>query len=138
MNKYVKSFLHRGMLFAGFGPIVAGIVYFFISLSAEPLLLTGGQMLLAIVSTYLLAFVHAGASVFNQIDEWPLAKSIFWHFASLYLAYVTCYLVNTWIPFEWISLAIFTGVFAVVYLVVWLVVFVSVKSTEKRLNKKLG
>ena len=138
MKGYVKSFLHRGLLFAGFGPIVAGIVYFFISLSAEPLLLTGGQMLLAIVSTYLLAFVHAGASVFNQIDEWPLAKSIFWHFASLYLAYVTCYLVNTWIPFEWIAFAIFTGVFAGVYLVVWLVVFVSVKSTEKRLNKKLN
>lgn len=138
MNKYVKSFLHRGLLFAGFGPIVAGIVYFCISLSAEPLSLTGGQMLLAIVSTYLLAFVHAGASVFNQIDEWPLAKSIFWHFASLYLAYVTCYLVNTWIPFEWIALAIFTGVFVGIYLVVWLVVFVSIKLTEKRLNKKLN
>ena len=138
MKGYVKSFLHRGLLFAGFGPIVAGIVYFCISLSAEPLLLTGGQMLLAIVSTYLLAFVHAGASVFNQIDEWPLAKSIFWHFASLYLAYVACYLVNTWIPFEWIAFAIFTGVFAGVYLVVWLVVFVSIKLTEKRLNKKLN
>lgn len=138
MNKYVKSFLHRGLLFAGFGPIVAGIVYFCISLSAEPLSLTGGQMLLAIVSTYLLAFVHAGASVFNQIDEWPLAKSVFWHFASLYLAYVICYLVNTWIPFEWIALAIFTGVFVGVYLVVWLVVFVSIKLTEKRLNKKLN
>ena len=138
MNKYVKSFLHRGLLFAGFGPIVAGIVYFFISLSPEPLSLTGGQMLLAIISTYLLAFVHAGASVFNQIDEWPLTKSVFWHFASLYLAYVTCYLVNTWIPFEWIAFAIFTGVFVGVYLVVWLVVFVSIKLTEKRLNKKLN
>ena len=138
MNKYVKSFLHRGLLFAGFGPIVAGIVYFCISLSAEPLSLTGVQMLLAIVSTYLLAFVHAGASVFNQIDEWPLAKSVFWHFASLYLAYVICYLVNTWIPFEWIALAIFTGVFVGIYLVVWLVVFVSIKLTEKRLNKKLN
>ena len=138
MNKYVKSFLHRGLLFAGFGPIVAGIVYFCISLSADPLSLTGGQMLLAIVSTYLLAFVHAGASVFNQIDEWPLAKSVFWHFASLYLAYVICYLVNTWIPFECIALAIFTGVFVGIYLVVWLVVFVSIKLTEKRLNKKLN
>ena len=78
------------------------------------------------------------ASVFNQIEEWGIAKSVAAHFASLYLAYVACYLVNTWIPFEWIAVAIFTGVFAGVYLVVWLVVFVSVKSIEKRLNKKLG
>ena len=138
MNKYIKSFLHRGLVFSGFGPIVAGIVYFCMSLSLNELSFTGGQMLLAIISTYLLAFVHAGASVFNQIDEWPLAKSIFWHFASLYVAYVLCYIVNTWIPFEWVAVAIFTAVFVVTYFVVWLVVFLSIKSTEKRLNKKLN
>lgn len=138
MNKYIKSFLHRGLVFSGFGPIVAGIVYFCMSLSLNELSFTGGQMLLAIISTYLLAFVHAGVSVFNQIDEWPLAKSIFWHFASLYVAYVLCYIVNTWIPFEWVAVAIFTAVFVVTYFVVWLVVFLSIKSTEKRLNKKLN
>ena len=138
MNRYIKSFLHRGLVFSGFGPIVAGIVYFCISLSLSDFSLTGGQTLLAIVSTYIIAFVHAGASVFNQIDEWPLTKSIFWHFASLYLAYVLCYLVNTWIPFEWGAVGIFTAVFAGVYFVVWLVVFLSIKSTEKQLNKKLN
>ena len=27
MNKYVKEFFKRGLIFSGFGPIVAGIVY---------------------------------------------------------------------------------------------------------------
>ena len=27
MNCYVKEFLKRGLMFGGFGPIVAGIVY---------------------------------------------------------------------------------------------------------------
>ena len=31
MNKYVREFLHRGMMFAGFGPIVFGIIILCIS-----------------------------------------------------------------------------------------------------------
>ena len=33
MNKYVKTYLHRGLLFGGLGPIVAGIVLGIIQLS---------------------------------------------------------------------------------------------------------
>lgn len=51
-------------------------------------LLTGGQVCLAIISTYLLAFLQAGASVFNQIGAWTLPKSLFCRFATLYAAYV--------------------------------------------------
>ena len=29
MNKHIKNFLIRGMLFAGFGPIILGIIYMF-------------------------------------------------------------------------------------------------------------
>jgi hypothetical protein len=31
MNRYVKSFLHRGLIFGGFGPIICGIIFFIIS-----------------------------------------------------------------------------------------------------------
>ena len=30
MNKYVKEFLIRGMMFSGLGPIVLGIIYAFL------------------------------------------------------------------------------------------------------------
>lgn len=133
MNKYAKEFLHRGLLFAGFGPVVAGVVLACIPAGE----LTGGQVLLAVVSTYLLAFIHAGASVFNQIEHWPLAKSLFCHFGSLYLAYSLCYLVNSWIPFEPLVLAVFTAIFAVTYFVVWGIVYLCIRTTEKKMNQKL-
>ena len=136
MNNYVKQFLHRGLMFGGFGCIVVGIVYAIVS-AASGVALTGGEMCLAIVSGYLLAFVQAGASVFNQIEHWPLPKSLFWHFLSLYATYVGCYLINRWIPFEWSVVLLFTAIFAVLYLAIWLTVYLITKSTAKRMNAKL-
>ncbi len=137
MNTYVKTFLHRGLIFGGFGPIIAAIVFFCLSRTLPNFSLTGGQVLTATVSTYLLSFIHAGASVFNQIEHWPLAKSLGCHFGALYVAYSLCYVVNTWIPFEPLALAIFTGIFAAIYAVVWITVVVCIRITRNRLNAKL-
>lgn len=136
-NRYVLQFLHRGMLFGGFGPIIAGIVYLCLSCSIEGFALSGGEVLIAILSTYLLAFLQAGASVFNQIEHWPLAKSLFFHFSTVYVAYVGCYLLNSWIPFEPLVLLIFTLVFALTYAIIWLSVFLAIRATGKRLNAGL-
>jgi len=137
MNRYLKEFLHRGLMFGGFGPIVMGIIYYILSLTVSGFSIGGGNILVAIISTYFLAFLQAGASVFNQIEEWPLPKSLFCHFATVYLAYTLCYLINTWIPFEGAVLLIFTLIFIVVYFVVWIAVFLSIKAVSKRLNAKL-
>ena len=134
----VRDFFFRGLLFGGFGPIIAGIVYLILHLTLQDLTLTGLQVFTIIVSTYLLAFVHAGASVFNQIESWPLAKSILCHFGLLYVAYILCYVINSWIPFEPLVLGIFTAIFAVGYAVIWLAVYVSIRVTVKRLNRSLG
>lgn len=137
MNKYLKSFLHRGLIFGGFGPIVAAIVFLCISAFTE-VVLDAKTFALAVVSTYLLAFVQAGASVFNQIEEWPLPKSTGVHFLCLYVVYVLTYLVNSWLPFEWAVIGIFTAVFAVVYLVIWLTVYLIVRATARKLNGKIA
>ena len=138
MNKYLKQFFLRGLMFGGFGPIIAGIIYFCISLSIDNFTLTGLEVLLGIISTYILAFVHAGVSVFNQIENWPIAKSLLLHMGTLYIAYILCYLVNSWIPFEPTVLLIFTGIFIAAYLIIWAIVYFSVKSTTKKFNKKLN
>ena len=135
MNKYLKEFLHRGLMFAGFGPIVAAIVLFVVSLTVSDFTISGGTLLLAVISTYCLAFVHAGASVFNQIESWPIAKSMAAHFATLYAAYSLCYVANSWIPFEPMVLVIFTAIFAVTYIVIWGIVYLAVRHTSARLNK---
>lgn len=137
MNKYVKDFLHRGMIFGGFGPIVLGIIYFILSKIIDNFSLNGGEVLLGIISTYLLAFVQAGVSVFNQIEHWPLAKSLLCHLATLYFAYSLCYIANTWIPFEPKVLLIFTVIFIVIYFVVWGLVYFTIKVTSKNFNAKL-
>lgn len=138
MNKYLKSFLHRGLVFAGFGPVVAGIVFLILQNTLSDFRLDGRQVCLAIASTYLLAFVQAGASVFNQIEEWPLAKSLLIHFLTLYAAYSLCYVLNSWIPFEPAVLLIFSLIFAAVYFVIWITVYLSVKAASRKFNAKLG
>lgn len=137
MNKYLKEFLHRGLMFSGFGPVILGIIFCVLSYTIQDFSLSGVEALTAIISTYMLAFIHAGASVFNQIEHWPLLKSITCHFSTLYLAYTTCYLLNSWIIFEPMVILIFTAVFVIVYILVWAIVLISLKLTSQKLNKKL-
>lgn len=137
MKKYVKEFLHRGLCFAGFGPIILAIIYFILSKTLENFTLNASQVLIATVSIYILAFVQAGASVFNGIDGWPITKSLLCHFSTLYVAYVGCYLINTWIPFDIRVILIFTLIFAVSYFAIWLIVVFTLKMISRRLNKKL-
>lgn len=133
----VREFFRRGLMFGGFGPVILGIIYLILHLTLDDFPLDGSVVFLGIISTYLLAFVHAGASVFNQIESWPLGKSILCHFGLLYIAYSLCYVMNAWIPFEPLVLGIFTAIFAVGYAVIWTTVFLCVKATERRLNRNL-
>ncbi len=137
MNKYLKEFLHRGLVFSGLGPIILGIIYFVLSLSIEGFALSGKEVLLGILSTYILAFIQAGVSVFNQIEHWSVSKSTALHFSLLYITYILCYLLNTWIPFEWLVIGIFTAVFVVSYFVIWLTAYLIVKKTSKEFNNRL-
>ena len=123
MNYYVKEYIKRGLIFSGLGPVVAGIVYMIIEKSGIDLKLSGTEVLLAIISTYVMAFVQAGASTFNAIESWGKAKSLFFQMSSIYVVYICGYLINRWIPFDWIIILIFTVSFIVCYLIVWFTVF---------------
>ena len=137
MNKYVKEFFHRGLIFGGFGPIILGIVFAILEGTVDGFTLGGGEVLVAVISTYVIAFVQAGASVFNQIEHWPITKSTLCHFSSLFLVYSIGYIINAWIPFEPVVLLIFCLVFIAVYLTVWLTVYLSTKAYTKKLNEKI-
>jgi len=137
MKEYIKVFLLRGMIVGGFGPIIAAIIYLILSLTVDNFSLSGNEAFLGIISTYLLAFIQAGASIFNQIEKWSIGKSLLVHLSVIYVAYVGCYLLNSWIPFEWIAILIFSAIFIAVYLSVWLTVFLFVKNTSKKLNDNL-
>ncbi|MBQ8174461.1 MAG: DUF3021 domain-containing protein [Clostridia bacterium] len=138
MNKYAKQFLLRGMAFGGFGPVVAGIVFLSLDASLPDFYLMGTEVFLAILSTYALAFLQAGASVFNQIEDWPIPKCVFFHFLTIYVTYVGTYLINAWLPFSWVAVGIFTALFAIVYLVIWLSVYLSLRAIGNKMNRKLA
>lgn len=137
MKKYLKSFFHRGLIFGGFGPIIVAIIFFILSYTVEDFSLSGREAFLAVISTYLLAFLHAGASIFNQMEELSLAKATLLHFLTLYLAYTVCYLVNSWLEFKLTVLLIYTAIFVVGYIAVWLTVMIALGITRKKMNEGL-
>ena len=137
MNKHLKNFFIRGLIFGGFGPLIMAIIYFILDRAKEGILISGTDVFIAVVSIYLLAFIHAGVSVFNQIESWSIAKSLLFHFSALYVSYTLCYIINSWIPFKWNVLLIYTAIFIVAYGVIWLTVLLLMKRTSKRLNSNL-
>ena len=137
MSQHVKNYLQRGIAFGGFGPIVTGLVLAIMQWSGVDVQLSGSDVLVAVVSTYVLAFVQAGSSVFNQVENWPLAKSMGIHFLSVYVVYVACYLLNRWLPFAWEMIVAFTLVFVAVYLAIWLTVYLIVRKTSQKLNQSI-
>ena len=137
MNQYVRNYLQRGIAFGGFGPIVTGLVLAIMQWSGVDVQLSGSDVLVAVVSTYVLAFVQAGSSVFHQVENWPLAKSMGIHFLSVYVVYVACYLLNRWLPFAWEMIVAFTLIFVAVYLAIWLTVYLIVRKTSQKLNQSI-
>ena len=137
MKNPVKEFFHRGLVFGGFGPIITAIIYLIVYFT-EKFTLSGLEIFTAIISTYILAFVHAGVSVFNQMEEWPIMKSVLCHFSVLYVTYTVCYLINSWIPFDLKVFLIYTACFVVVYIIIWLIVVTSLKISGQKINRKLG
>ena len=121
----------------GFGPIVMGVVYYILSLTVADFSLTGGQVFLAIVSIYGLAFIQAGSTVFNVIEHWSTVKSTLCHFGLLYVAYSACYLLNSWIPFDPMVLVIFTAIFASGFFLIWGIVYLCVRAASRKLNEKI-
>ena len=137
MNKYVKTFFTRGLLFMGFGPIIVALVYFIIDKSGGNVDLSATDYLLATISISLLAFLCAGASVFYNIEKWGLVKATSLHFLIYYFCYMFCYLVNNWIKKDFATIAIFTGIFVLVYFVIWISITLSIKKITKKLNTKI-
>ena len=137
MNKYVKEFLHRGLIFGGFGPIIVGIIYFILSYTVKDFSVGGKENFIAILSIYILAFVHAGCRVFNQIEHWGIMKGLLCQLGTLYIAYLICYLINSWIAFEITVVAIFTAIFVVGYLAIWGIVYLCVRGKAKKMSEKL-
>ncbi len=137
MKPFIKTFLLRGLIFSGLGPIVAGIVYLCLDLSNVDVTISGKEVFMGILTTYIIAFVHAGSSAFNEIEKWGKAKALLCQLSCIYVIYLVGYLINNWIPFDFKVILIFTIALIVGYLIIWFTIYFIVKKYTKKLNEKL-
>ncbi len=93
--------------------------------------------MIGIISTYVIAFVQAGSSVFPSIEKWSLGRAMLVHFAAIYSVYTVAYLINSWIPFKIEVFVAYTAIFVAVFLASWLSALLIVKKTSKKFNSKL-
>ena len=135
MNKYIKEFLFRGLMFSGLGPVVFGIVA--LCLSNFGIEMTGKQVFMGIVSTYLLAFVQAGITVVEQVEEFSTTKAAFVHLVVIYIAYTATYLINSWIPYNTKVITIFSACVIIGFIIIWLITYFATNRTRTLLNNKI-
>ena len=137
MKKYVLDFLRRGCVAAGVGPLVLAALYLILEKSAVIEALSVREVSIGIFSLTALAFVVGGINFIYQIERLPLMVAIFIHGASLYICYLLTYLVNDWLDFGVIPVAVFTGIFIVGYILIWIVIYRIVKRSTQRVNENL-
>ena len=137
MKKYIPEFIKRGLMAASGGPIVLAIVYGIIGATRGASGFTPGEVCTGILSVTLMAFIAAGITVVYQMERLPLVSAIALHAGVLYLDYLVMYLLNSWIPRNWLGIGVFTAIFAVGYGLVWVCIYFSIKAKTERINRKL-
>lgn len=135
MRKYVKEFCKRGMMFAWGGPVIVAIVLWCIERAGALGTLTAGEILLAVVSSTVLAFVAAGVSIVYQIDKLPVGIAALIQLAVLYVDYLVVYLINGWLAPS--SVLWFTFIFAGCFAVIWAAIYCIERGKVKHMNQKL-
>lgn len=137
MKKYMLEFLRRGLVAAGFGPIVLAILYLILHHQDIIDSLTVNEVCFGIFSLFALAFIAGGMNVLYQIERLPLMIAILIHGSVLYISYLVTYLINGWLKNGATPVLVFTVIFVLCYLVIWTVIYsITIKRAE-RLNEIL-
>ena len=137
MKKFWKEFMLRGLICAGGGPVVLGIIYGILGATGVVEAISPASVCLAILSITLLGFVAAGMTAIYQMEQLPLPIMILLHGGALYLAYIVTYLMNGWLQHSLVSILIFTGIFLAGYGLIWCIIYWVERAKAKRLNQLL-
>lgn len=137
MKTFWKEFILRGLICAGGGPVVLGIIYGILGATGVVEAISPASVCLAILSITLLGFVAAGMTAIYQMEQLPLPIMILLHGGALYLAYIITYLMNGWLQQSLVSILIFTGIFLTGYGLIWCIIYWVERAKAKRLNQLL-
>ena len=134
MKKIVKDFLLRGLVAAGFGPLILAALYLILQRHASLESLTVSQVCTGIFSLYALAFIAGGMNVVYQIERLPLMAAILIHGCVLYISYLGTYLLNGWLAWGITPFMVFTGIFVIGYFIIWAIIYCIIRRNARRLN----
>ena len=138
MKKFIVEFLKRGAIFAGLGPLILAIVYFFLHLNGVVEMVPVTKMIAEIISSLILAFIAAGISTVYHVEKLQLGIAGLIQGSVLFADYIFFYLAMGWMPFRWDVIALFTAIFVVIFALIWLIVYLSIRNKIKKMNEKLG
>ena len=137
MRKVVLEFFRRGLVAAGFGPIILAVLYLILQQQEMLETLAVNEVCIGIISLFALAFIAGGMNVIYQIERIPLMIAILIHGVVLYISYLATYLINRWIEWGTTPILVFTGIFVVGYVVVWMVIYSITMKRTKQINEIL-
>lgn len=135
---YLFTYTHiRGLIAAGFGPLILAIVYYCLHQAGIITNLSVNEVAWGIFSTFLLAFVQGGAGAVFTIEKLSMKKATTIDFILIYFTLLMVYLLNGWMTPSWIVIGIFTLIFIIGYFIIWTIIYQSVKKSIKQINAKL-
>ena len=137
MKKIILEFFRRGLIAAGFGPIILAILYLILQHTGTIETLTINEVCIGIFSLTALAFIAGGMNVIYQIEKLPLMLAILIHGSILYISYLATYLINNWLEMGAAPILVFTGIFILGYIVVWVIIYLTTKRKTEKINRIL-
>ena len=137
MRKYIQDFIRRGLVSAGFGPLVLAAIYLILHHRGIIQTLTAPEVCMGIISLSALAFIAGGMNALYQIEQLPLMVAILIHGGVLYLSYLATYLLNGWLDRGITPILVFTVIFLLGYVIIWAVICAIIRHRTNRLNEIL-
>ena len=136
MKKFILNFIHRGFLAGGYGPLVLAIIYWILLKSDVIETLPAGEVVVGIMTSFVLAFIAGGIQAVYQIEKLPLFWAVLLHGLVLYLDYIVIYLMNGWLKRE--NILVFSICIIGGYAIIWTVIYFLTKKKTDQLNSKLA
>ncbi len=137
MKKHLSQFLLRGLVAAGFGPVILAVIFGILGATGTITSLSPREVCLGILSIALMAFIAGAITGIYQVEKLPLPSAILIHGGVLYLDYLIMYLVNNWIPHNATAILTFSVIFVLGFAAVWACIYLHSRRKTSQLNQKL-
>ena len=136
MKKFWLEFIKRGTLFAWAGPTIVCIVWACLKGFSVVEMLDVNAVILAVISSMLMAFVAAGITAIHQMEQIPKGMAALIQMSVLYIDYLGIYLLNGWMPLN--AVGIFTIIFLACFAIIWAIIYLTVRNSVKKLNSQIS